>query len=97
MGEITWNEEAQRWLRDIYDYIAEDNPRAASRTVEGIEQRVQFLESFPELGWRYSDSSRHVRIILYGHYRIAYLVHENGDVTILGIFHTSLDISDYEL
>ena len=49
------------------------------------------------MGWRYPESSRHVRIILYGHYRVAYLVHENGDITILGIFHTSLDISNYEL
>ncbi len=97
MGEINWNEEAQRWLRDIYEYIAEDSPQAASRTVEGIEQRVQYLASFPELGWLYLNSSRNVRIILHGHYRIAYLVHDNRDVTIIGIFHTSLDIDRYEL
>ena len=97
MGEITWNEESQRWLRDIYEYIAVDSLQAASGTVEGIEQRVQFLASFPELGWRYPNSNRDVRIILYGHFRIAYLVHENRDVTILGIFHSSLDISAYEL
>ena len=97
MGEVTWNEESQLWLQDIYEYIANDSSEAASQTVEGIEERVQYLESFPELGWRYPNSSRHVRIILYGHYRIAYFVHENRDVTILGIFHTSLDISRYEL
>ena len=97
MGQVIWSEESELWLRDIYEYIAEDSPRAASRTVEGIRERVQFLESFPELGWRYPGSARHVRIILYGHYRIAYLVHDNMDVTILAVFHTSLDISNYEL
>ena len=98
MGEINWNEESHRWLRDIYEFIAEDNPQAAFRTVEGIEQRVQYLASFPELGWRFPNSNRHVRIILYGHYRIAYLVHDNNDdVSILGIFHTSLDITKYQL
>ncbi len=96
MGQVVWSEESQRWLRDIYEYIAEDSPQAALRTVEGIRQRVQSLESFPELGRRYPKSSRHVRVILYGHYRIAYLVHENGDVIILGVFHPSLDISRYE-
>ena len=49
------------------------------------------------MGWRFLNSNRHVRIILYGHYRIAYLVHDNDDVTILGIFHTSLDITKYQL
>ena len=97
MGQIVWSEESQRWLRDIYEYIAEDNPQAALRTIENIRRRVRALESFPELGRRYPKSSRHVRIILSGHYRIAYLVHENRDVTILGIFHPALDISNYEL
>ena len=97
MGQVVWSEESELWLRDIYEYIAEDSPRAASRTVEGIRDRAQFLESFPELGWRHPGSLRNVRIILYGHYRIAYLAHDNTDVTILAVFHTSLDISKYEL
>jgi len=25
MAEISWTEEAQRWLSDIYEYIAADN------------------------------------------------------------------------
>jgi len=29
MAEITWAEEAQRWLKDIFEYIAADNPEAA--------------------------------------------------------------------
>ena len=64
MGQVIWSEESELWLRDIYEYIAEDNPQAAARTVEGIRERAQFLENFPELGWQYPDSNRHVRIIL---------------------------------
>jgi plasmid stabilization system protein ParE len=30
MAEITWTAEAQRWLKDIYLYIAQDNPEAAA-------------------------------------------------------------------
>ena len=97
MGQVVWSEEAQRWLRDIYEYIAQDSPPAAMRTVEGIRQRVRLLERFPELGRRYQESGRDVRVILYRHYRIAYLSHENGDVTILGVFHASLDLGRYEL
>lgn len=36
MAEIVWTEEAERWLRDIHDYIAADNPVAAAKVVAGI-------------------------------------------------------------
>jgi len=97
MAEITWTQEAQRWLEDIFEYIAADNPQAAARTVQGIYERAQDLATFPEIGYRYVASSRHVRILLYGHYRIAYLIKEDGNVDILGVFHGSLDITRYQL
>jgi len=53
MAEITWTAEAQRWLEDIFEYIAVDNPRAAAQTVSGIYQRAQVLANFPEMGHRY--------------------------------------------
>ncbi len=97
MAEIIWTAEAQRWLEDIFEYIAVDNPRAAAQTVSGIFERAQVLATFPEIGHRYRASSRHVRILLYGHYRIAYLVKDDGNIDILGVFHGSLDISKYQL
>ena len=97
MAEIRWTEEAQRWLQDIFEYIAADNPAAAARTVQGIYERAQVLATFPEIGHRYLASSRNVRILLYGHYRIAYLVKEDRNVDVLGVFHGSLDITRYQL
>lgn len=73
MAEIAWTLEAERWLADIYEYIAADNPAAAEDTIDGIYDRAQVLKMFPECGSRYWASARHVRILLYGHYRIAYL------------------------
>jgi toxin ParE1/3/4 len=97
MATITWTEEAQRWLEDIFEHIAADNPRAAADTVNGIYERAQVLADFPEMGYRYWASSRHVRILLYGHYRIAYLVKDDGNIDILGVFHGTLDIGRYQL
>jgi toxin ParE1/3/4 len=97
MAEISWTEEAERWLKDIFDYIAADNPQAAARTVEGIYERAQDLRRFPELGYRYTASARNVRILLYGHYRIAYLLKDDGNIDILGVFHGALDITRYQL
>jgi len=97
MAQITWTSEAVRWLEDIFEYIAADNADAASRTVEGIFERAQALAQYPELGHRYLHSTRNVRIVLYGHYRIAYLVKADGNVDILGVFHDALDITKYQL
>ena len=97
MAEIAWTEEARRWFEDIFEYIAADNPSAAQRTVQDIYERAQVLTSFPEIGHRYLASSRDVRILLYGHYRIAYLVKDDGNVDVLGVFHGSLDITRYQL
>lgn len=97
MATITWTVEAQRWLEDIFEYIAADNPAAAARTVQGIYEKAQVLIDFPLMGQRYAPSSRHVRIVLYGHYRITYLVKDDGNVDVLGVFHGALDITRYEL
>ncbi len=95
MGTITWTNEAQRWLEDIFEYIAVDDRNAASQVVNNIYERAQVLKDHPEIGYRYRVSVRHVRILLYGHYRITYLVKDSGDVEILGVFHGALDISKY--
>jgi plasmid stabilization system protein ParE len=95
MAQISWTLEAERWLSDIYEYIANDNPVAAMETVQGIYDRVQVLTDFPECGSRYWASTRNVRILLYGHYRVAYLVKDDGNIDILGVFHGALDISKY--
>jgi len=96
MAEINWTAEAEQWLRDIYDYISSDKPEAARRVVEGIYEKVQILRRFPEVGHRYeSDPHLHIRILLYGHYRVAYLIKEDQTIDILGVFHGALDIDRY--
>ena len=48
MARLNWTQEAETWLRDIYEYIAQDNPVAAARVVEGIYERAQVLARFPK-------------------------------------------------
>ena len=69
MARITWTSEAERWLKDIYDYIAEDNKTAAASVVNGIYTKAQILSDHPEVGYRYEhDSEEEIRILFYGHY-----------------------------
>jgi len=95
MAEIRWTEEAVKWLRNIYDYISEDNPIAAQKIIEGIYEKTQILKRFPEIGYKYRDEpDGQVRILLYGHYRITYLIKQDA-IEILGIFHGSMEIGKY--
>ena len=94
MAEVVWTAEAQRWLQKIYDYIAEHNEEAAYRTVCSIHAQAETLRQFPELGYRHREHPP-VRVLLYGHYRIAYLVVPSGDVQILGVFHGAMDLRKY--
>lgn len=96
MGKVRWTSEAELWLRDIHDYIAHDNPAAAQRTVERIYRKAEILEAYPGIGYLYRPASaRPVRILLYGHYRIAYRIKTGDDIDILGVFHGALDIDRY--
>jgi len=95
MAEIVWTSEAEAWLRDIYDYIARDNPSAAAKVIEGIYEKAQLLRDHPHIGYRYRDEPEgEVRILLYGHYRIAYQI-KKDEIVILGVFHGALDIDRY--
>ena len=96
MAETRWTIEAEAWLRDIHDYIAHDNPGAAAKVVEGIYEKAQLLKEYPEIGYKYrSESEGEIRILLYGHYRIAYLLMGDKSIDILGIFHGALEIDRY--
>lgn len=99
MVEINWTFEAEAWLRDIFDYIAQDSVSSAEKVVLGIYDKAQILLDFPEAGYIYrSEPEGDIRILLYGHYRIAYLINEKGgQIDILGVFHGALDDIDQYL
>ncbi|MCK5516051.1 MAG: type II toxin-antitoxin system RelE/ParE family toxin [Desulfobulbaceae bacterium] len=95
MAEIRWSHEAEQWLREIYEYIAQDNPTAAGKVVSGIYDKAQLLRDFPNIGYKYREEPEgEVRILLYGHYRIAYVVTDDF-IDILGVFHGALKIERY--
>lgn len=96
MVDIYWTEEAELWLKDIHDYISLDKNDIAKKVVTEIYQKVQILQSFPRIGYEYENSQdKEIRILLYGHYRIAYLIKDENTIDILGVFHGALDVEKY--
>jgi toxin ParE1/3/4 len=50
MAEVIWTEPALQELDVIAEYIALDNPAAASRLVQEVFDKTERLEDFPQSG-----------------------------------------------
>ncbi|MGX5915115.1 type II toxin-antitoxin system RelE/ParE family toxin [Aliidiomarina sp. Khilg15.8] len=50
MAEVIWTEPALQELDDIAEYIALDNPVAASGFVKDVLEKTERLENFPKSG-----------------------------------------------
>ena len=94
MAEIRWTEEAFLWLQDIHSHISNDSQNIANKVVDEIFEKTQILKDFPKVGYKY-ENRENVRVLLYGHYRIAYFIKDSENIDILGVFHGSLDIERY--
>lgn len=53
MAQITWTNEAEHWLKEIHDYIAQDNPTAAEFIFLKKPAKLKFL-AFSTERWRSS-------------------------------------------
>ncbi len=96
MAKIIWTSESERWLKDIFDFISEDNQEAAIKVVDGIYNKAQVLLEHPKIGYIYEhEVDEEIRILLYDHYRITYLINSNNDIVVLGVFHGALKIESY--
>lgn len=96
MAKINWTKEAEFWINEIYKYIAGDSLEKAFEVINSIYEKVQLLKEYPYLGHLYQEyPEKEIRILLYGHYRIAYIIKENELIDILGVFHGALDIDRY--
>lgn len=97
MAELRWTPEALDWLKNIHGYISQDSPRAAAKVIDGIVKKAELVAKFPGIGTRLRvEPEGDVRMIMYGHYRIAYLWRIDADaIEVLGVFHGALDIDRY--
>ena len=94
MAKLRWTNEAVKWLQEIHEYISKDSRNVANSVINGIYEKAQILEHMPKVGYKYQDRDD-IRILLYGHYRIAYFLKDSETIDILGVFHGSLDIERY--
>lgn len=91
--KIYWSKEAQLNIKEIEDYISQDNPIAALNLTDKLILLVEDLLNFPQKGRIVPELSiDQIREILYKNYRIVYLIKKNS-IDILTVFegHKLLD------
>jgi toxin ParE1/3/4 len=69
---------AEEDLIEIALYIAKDNPAAADRVLDALEEKTELLAEFPGLGAERPDVAAGVRAFPVGKYLILYREMEGG-------------------
>ena len=86
--KIVWTEPSRQDLREIFAYIAEENPRAATAFLSEIKRRVEVLQNNPKLGRKGRVEGTRELVLSGTHYLLPYRV-KKQQVQILAVFHTS--------
>jgi toxin ParE1/3/4 len=82
MSSYSFSDEAIRDLNDICEYIAEKNPKAASKLFDAICQKCKLHANFPTLGKSYETLAPKLRGTVIEDYIIFYYPRIDGiDVT----------------
>lgn len=94
--ELTWSPAARLDLKEIFAYIAEDNPIAATKFINSLFSSVEHLPAFPESGRvvpEFKDSS--IREIIHRPCRIVYRIKAGqNQVEIARIWHAARGIPE---
>ena len=70
--------------------------KTPKKVINEIMEKVEILTDFPLIGQKLNDwPKENIRMILYGHYRIVYLVVSEIRIDILGIYHGALDLKKH--
>lgn len=75
---VVWTARARARLRQIYNYIAQDQPLNAERVVDRITLRAKQLAEQPGSGRIVDDYEREdIRELIARPYRLIYLIHQD--------------------
>ncbi len=86
--KIFWTEPARQDLREIFAYIAEENPRAARALLTEIKKRATVLQDNPQLGQKGRVEGTRELVLSGTPYLLPYRV-KGQQIQILAVFHTA--------
>ncbi|WP_431065876.1 type II toxin-antitoxin system RelE/ParE family toxin [Methylotuvimicrobium sp.] len=83
---IVWTEPARQDLRDIFEYIATGNPKAARTLLAEIKARVDVLIDQPQLGREGRVEGTRELVLTGSQYILPYRV-QGQQIQVLAVFH----------
>ncbi|MDD2738435.1 MAG: type II toxin-antitoxin system RelE/ParE family toxin [Methylomonas lenta] len=84
--KLVWTEPARQDLREIFTYIAEENPNAARRLLAEIKERAILLQDNPQIGRAGRVDGTRELVITGTQYILPYRLKEQ-QIQILAVFH----------
>lgn len=88
MVEVRWTLGSRDDLRSIWTYVAQDSKARADRLIGNLRSHPERLRTHPLSGKPVPEVGRaSIRELLYGSYRIIYLVVNATTVDILAVHH----------
>jgi toxin ParE1/3/4 len=91
MSRYRLTPEARRDLDEITDFIAADNPAAAERLIDRIEERCRALAEMPGMGRAREELAPNLRSSHVGKYIIFYRPVDEG-IDVIRVLHGHRDI-----
>lgn len=74
MADLLLTPRAEQDLRELWRFIAEENPDAADHVLRGIHRRMQTLRRFPRLGPARPDIAADARVLVVGPVLVLYAI-----------------------
>ncbi|MDD2760898.1 MAG: type II toxin-antitoxin system RelE/ParE family toxin [Methylomonas sp.] len=92
MAVIQRSARAEEDLIELWLYIAQDNPPAADRVLDDIEECFQHLAENPLMGRLRPDIAPELRYFVVGKYLILYRIMQPNDIQIVRVIHGARDV-----
>ena len=88
MVKVIWTTIARSDLKSIYEYISEDSGFYAKRFIEKLIDKVEILETYPNMGRVVPEfENQKIRELIEGNYRIVYRT-SSDRVEIIRVHHS---------
>jgi len=91
MSRCVFTDQAIQDLDDIHDFVAEDDPAAAARLMDELEQKCGALAQTPAMGRARDELAPSLRSFPVGKYVIFYRLNEAG-IEIDRVLHGAWDL-----
>jgi toxin ParE1/3/4 len=91
MGRIQRTPRADQDLEELWFFIAQDDPAAADRWIDTLEEKIRLLVDNPLMGPARPDIARELRYHPVGNHLLLYRVIQGG-IEIVRVVHGARDL-----